>query len=288
MTNRGQEEIRVEPLSAALGAVVHGVDVAALDAAGAAQVRGAWLEHKVLFFRDQTLGPADQLRFAGLFGEVEVHPYVEALEGHPGVQLLHSERGARADVWHSDATFEERPPTATILRYVSGPSRGGDTMWSDQCLAYSRCSRPLQDLLEGLTAVHTAATFGRPGVATEHPVVRVHPETDRRALYVNRQFTARIPQLDPLESAALLDHLSRWSAQPEFTCRWSWRPGDVVMWDNRSTQHYAVNDYDEPRIMQRVILAGDRPSGPPARWDHRDPSPLSASTGYHQRVALGG
>lgn len=287
MTAAGPAGLRVEPLSAALGAVVHGVDLATIDAAAAGRVREAWLEHKVLFFRDQDVGPPEHLRFARLFGEVEVHPYVETLDGHPGVQLLHSDRGGRADVWHSDVTFEERPPTATILRQVSGPPRGGDTMWSDQCLAYDRCSAPLRGLLDGLTAVHTAATFGRPTVLAEHPLVRVHPETGRRALYVNRQFTARIPQLDPQESASLLEHLYRWSAQPELTCRWSWHPGDVVMWDNRSTQHYAVNDYAEPRIMQRVILAGQPPQGLPAQWPHLDAPPLAASSGYHERAALG-
>ena len=277
---------RIQPLSAALGAVVTDIDLGKLDTAQIAALRTAWLEHQVLFIRDQDIGPEDHLRFARSFGEVDVHPFVESLDAYPGIQVLHSERGGRADVWHSDATFQERPPMATILRYVSGPPRGGDTMWSNQFLAYERCSAPLRDLLDGLTAIHTATTFGKPEIATEHPVVRVHPETGRRALYVNQLFTARIPQLAALESGALLAHLHRWSARAEFTSRWSWREGDVVIWDNRSTQHYAVDDYEEPRIMQRVILTGDNPQGQPAKWPDHPPDRLSASSGYLQRSTI--
>lgn len=173
---------------------------------------------------------------------------------------------------------------ATILRQVSGPRRGGDTMWSDQSSAYRTISDPLRHLLDGLTAVHTALTFGKPGDRAEHPVVRLHPETHEPALYVNRLFTARIPQLHDLESTALLAHLHAWSERAELTCRWSWRPGDVALWDNRCTQHYAVNDYDEPRVMQRVILRGDRPSGRPAAWPDHAEERLSARTGVLQRV----
>lgn len=288
MTQQDQgPQPRIEPLSAALGAIVDGVDLALLDDEDVEGIRRSWLAHKVLFFRGQHLGPLEHLDFARRLGEVAVHPYVETVTGSAEVQLLHSERGGRADVWHSDASFEQSPPMATVLRFVSGPPRGGDTMWSNQTMAYAHMSDPLRNVLQGLSAVHSAATFGKPTQHSEHPLVRVHPETGEPALYVNRQFTSHVPQLHPLESAALLEHLYQWSTRPEFVCRWSWREGDVVIWDNRCTQHYAVNDYQEPRIMQRVILRGDQPEGTHAALAHRPAERLSASTGHLHRLAAG-
>jgi taurine dioxygenase len=229
--------------------------------------------------------PDDQLRFAQQIGEVDIHPYAQTLEGYEAIQLLDSEEGGRADVWHTDASFRECPPMGTILRCITGPSRGGDTMWSNQVRAYERVSAPLKELLEGLTALHVPISFGKFEVVTEHPVVRVHPETGERALYVNRSFTARIPQLEPTESTMLVDHLCNWAVRPEFTCRWSWRPGDLAMWDNRSTQHLAVNDYDDRRIMHRVILAGDRPVGGRARWPHHAEGKESSSVARRRALS---
>ena len=159
-------------------------------------------------------------------------------------------------------------------------------MWSNQCLAYEKLSEPFRSLVNGMTAVHTAAVFQNPDIAVEHPMIRVHPENGSSALYVNRLFTSHIPQLHPDESRSLLEHLFSWSVAPEFTCRWSWKHGDVVMWDNRSTQHYAVNDYVGQRIMQRVTVLGtERPTGALGtrpHWQHDGYAPVSAKTGYEK------
>jgi taurine dioxygenase len=157
------------------------------------------------------------------------------------------------------------------------PARGGDTMFTNQHLVYESLSAPMRELLDGLTAVHTAAVFGHPEQRAEHPVVREHPVTQRRSLYVNRQFTSHIPQLRRGESDALLAYLCSFSEQPPFQCRYRWEPGGIGIWDNRCTQHYAVNDYDEPRLIQRVTVLGDDPQGSPPRWPDHTPRHMSAA-----------
>jgi taurine dioxygenase len=274
-----------EPLAGHLGAVIDDVDLTALDDRTFDAIRKAWLDHLVVFFRGQILDPAAHAAFARRFGELEVHPLTEKLDdAHPEVTLLHSERGGRADVWHSDVAFSPTPPIAAVLRFLRGPSAGGDTMWSNQYAAFDAMSPPMQELLSGLTAIHTGWSQGRPDMEAEHPIVRVHPETGRRSLYVNRLFTVRIPQLHPTESQGLLTQLYAWAEQPEFTCRWAWREGDVAVWDNRCTMHYALGDYTTERVMQRVTVLGDTaPAGAEPRWPHHDGVKLSAASALHRQ-----
>jgi taurine dioxygenase len=257
----------VRPVAGALGAEVRGVRLGHLDEHEFAAVRAALLEHLVLFFPDQHLDPEEHIAYARLWGELEVHAFIPKLDDdHPEIVVLDSAAGARADVWHTDVTFRADPPICSILQMNVCPSAGGDTMWTNQYRVYESLPEPIQELCRGLTAMHSARPFGQPDVKAEHPVVRVHPETGRRSLYVNRTFTERILQLDYAASNALLDYLYTFSEQPQFTCRYRWAEGTVGMWDNRATQHYAINDYSEPRQIQRITVIGDHPEGDPPRW----------------------
>ena len=275
----------VTPIAGALGASVTGVDLRAIDSATVDLIHDAWMRHLVLFFPKQSLTPTEQRDFAHKFGELEVHPLTEKLEGTPEVTLLHSERGGRADVWHTDVTFSDAPPIATILQNIRGPIVGGDTMWSNQYVAFESLSAPMRAFLEGLTAIHTAWPQGHPEFRAERPLVIRHPVTGRRALAVNRLFTVRIPQLEQGESDALLGHLFTWGERPELTCRWHWSPGDVVIWDNRCTRHYAIGDYDEERVMHRVTVLGTYrdDSVDDAALPHHEKAKLSASSAFERR-----
>jgi taurine dioxygenase len=257
----------VRPLTGCIGAEVFGVDLAHLDDRTWREVRAAWLEHLVLFFPDQHLDPDAHIAVGRLLGDIEVHPYIPKLDdAHPEIVVLDSDHGAKADTWHTDVTFSATPPRASILQMMVSPAHGGDTLWTNQYLAYETLSTPLRDLLDGLTAVHTAAPFGHPEVTATHPVVRTHPETGRRSLFVNRTFTSHVVELRREESAVLLGHLYAWSEQPRFQCRYRWQPGTIGMWDNRCTQHHAVNDYEERRVITRVTVLGDRPAGGEPKW----------------------
>lgn len=268
----------IQPVSGALGAEVRGIDLEHITDAEFDALHAALLEHLVLFFPDQHLSPEGHIALGRRFGEIEVHPFLPKRDDdHPEIVVLDGDHGARADVWHTDVTFSEHPPIASILHMVVCPARGGDTIFSNQYLVYESLSAPMRELLDGLTAVHTAAVYGVPDRTAEHPVVRRHPITGRRSLYVNRQFTARIPQLRRNESDALLAELFRFSEQPEFQCRYRWSEGTVGIWDNRCTQHYAVNDYDEPRRIERVTVLGDDPAGDAPRWPNYTPTRMSAS-----------
>jgi len=259
----------LRPVTGALGAEVHGVRLGELDDDGFAAVRTALAEHLVLFFPDQHLTHDEHADFGARWGEVEIHPFLEKVDDdHPGIVVLDSEAGGKADVWHTDVTFRPDPPICSILHMKVCPPVGGDTMWANMQRAYDELSPPIRELCDGLTAIHSAAGFGQPGVTAEHPVVRVHPETGRRALYVNRTFTRRIPQLRPAESRAFLAYLHEHAVQPQFTCRYRWSEGTVGIWDNRVTQHYAVDDYVGRRRIERVTVLGDRPEGDDPRWDH--------------------
>jgi taurine dioxygenase len=260
--------LEVSPIAGALGAEVRGVGLGRLTPDEFAAVRAALLDHLVLFFPDQYLDPDEHVEFARWWGgELEIHPFIPKLDDeHQEIVVLDSEKGGKADVWHTDVTFRADPPICSILQMNVCPRVGGDTMWTNQYLVYDALTPPMQELLCGLTAIHSARPFGHPEVTAEHPVVRVHPETGRRSLYVNRTFTERIVQLQPGESAALLDFLYSFSVQPQFTCRYRWSEGAVGIWDNRVTQHYAVNDYTEPRRIQRITVIGDHPEGDPPRW----------------------
>ncbi|MCU1487533.1 MAG: taurine dioxygenase [Actinomycetia bacterium] len=267
-------------IAGSLGAELHGLDLANLDDAGYEQLRAALREHMVVFLPDQHLTPGQHITLGRRFGEIEIHPFIQKLdEDHPEIVLLQSERGMVADVWHTDVTFSPTPPLFSILNMLQCPPSGGDTMWSNQALVYESLSAPIRELLLGLTAVNNAAVFGHPETTAEHPVVRVHPETGRASLFVNRQFTDRIVQLSRGESDALLGYLYAFSEQPQFNCRYSWTEGTIGIWDNRTTQHYVVNDFDGPRALTRVTILGDHPTaaGDTARWSAYAPEGMSAA-----------
>ncbi|MFI6763762.1 TauD/TfdA dioxygenase family protein [Micromonospora sp. NPDC050417] len=264
----------VKKVSGALGAEIHNVDLEHLTDAGYAELHRLLLEHLVIFVKGQGhMSPAAHVAFGRRLGEPELHPYLPRLDGHPEVVVIDSEQGGKVDVWHTDMTFHERPPLASILQIVDCPSSGGDTMWTNQYLVYEQLSAPMRELLDGLTAIHVIRIGNEFTSRAEHPVVRVHPETGRRSLYVNRLFTSHIPQLSRSESDALLDFLFSFAEQPQFMCRFRWSAGDVAVWDNRVTQHYAVNDYTEPRRGQRVTVLADAPTGNPPRWPHYEAEP---------------
>jgi taurine dioxygenase len=273
-------ELGVTPLTTVLGAEVNGVDLSSpLDDAAIARIRAALLEHKVLIFRKQSLDPTSQARLAARFGELTpAHPVEPAVEGHPEILSLDSEDGARADVWHSDLTFQARPPLGAMLHAVVVPDVGGDTIWADMTAAYSSLSAPMRSFLEGLTATHSPAKAGGYFAARDdtgdkasaaassepahHPVIRVHPETGQRSLFVNPLFTIKIDGVRRTESDALLSMLYDVATRPEHQMRWHWSAGDVAFWDNRCTMHYALLDYGkERRRMERVALEGDVPIG---------------------------
>jgi alpha-ketoglutarate-dependent taurine dioxygenase len=272
--------LEVRSVATTLGAEVTGVDLAAgPDGVPAAAIRGALLEHKVLFFRGQSLDPGGLTGLARRFGApTPAHPVEPALDGHPEVLPLDAAEGARADVWHSDLTFEAEPPLGAILHARVVPDVGGDTLWADLSAAYDALSPALRRFLDDLTATHGATRAGgyfaeRSGSGsgtadrisappTHHPVVRRHPETGRPGLFVNPLFTLHIDELRRAESKMLLAHLYEVATAPERVVRWQWRPGDVVMWDNRCTMHYALLDFGAaPRRLDRVALQGDRPLG---------------------------
>jgi len=260
------------PLTAALGAEVGGIDLREpLDPATTKELNEGWLRHQVLFFRDQDLTREQHKAFARNFGELHVHPVLQQLkdEGHPEIIVLESDakRPFLADRWHSDVTFEHAPPKGSILRAVAVPDTGGDTMWASMYLAYEGLSDKLQRFVDGLEAYHDPAHHGvtakERGVAIEsatHPVVRRHPETGRKALFVNSGFTRHIVGMKRDESDALLHLLFARIADPDIQCRFRWRAGSLAMWDNRCTQHRVVADArGEYRRMERVTLIGDVP-----------------------------
>jgi taurine dioxygenase len=273
----------VRRVGGALGAEVGRIDLRDLDDDAFARIRALLVEHLVLFFPDQHLSPDEHRAFAVRFGEPEIHPFIPKLDdAHPEIVVLRAESGFIADVWHTDVTFDPSPPICSVLQALEMPDAGGDTMWSNQYLAYERLSAPMRQLVEGLTAVHSAATYGHPERQAEHPVVRRHPDTGRPSLFVNQQFTRRVPQLDRDESDALLAFLYAHSTQPHLGVRYGWQAGTVAVWDNRCTQHCAVNDYDGERVISRVTILGDLPE--PAfdveRWGHyRAPRTSAAASG---------
>jgi taurine dioxygenase len=286
-TTKAREAIEIAPLSGALGAEVRGLDLARpLDAATFAAVHAAYLAHQVLVFRDQRLTPDQQLAFSRRFGTLLRLPYIAPLPAHPEIIAVLKEADERnistfGGTWHSDFSFLERPPSASLLYALEVPARGGDTIWADMYRAHDSLSDGLRGLLRGLRAVHSGVPYGTQGPASDlavsrslaitrgdpsadaevaHPVVRRHPETGRAALFVNSIYTTRFAGMTAEESAPLLRYLEAHATRPEFTCRVAWAPGTLVVWDNRSTQHLAVNDYDGARrLLHRTTVAGERP-----------------------------
>jgi len=275
----------VKPLSPALGAEVGGVDLGRLDEESFAEIQGALIEHLVLFFRDQDLSVRAQKGFAARFGPLYAHPYLAPLPGHPGVIEIVKEREDQKNFggsWHADLTYLERPMLGAVLYALEVPPVGGDTLFANMYLAFETLSPGLRALLGQIVAVHddhATGLFDRARIRSmglrevrsdgdgqplvtraEHPVLRTHPETGRTALFVNEISTVGFRDMTEEESRPLLGYLCRHLERPEFTCRFQWRPGSVALWDNRCTQHKALNDYHgSRRAMRRVLIAGDRP-----------------------------
>lgn len=248
------------PLAGLIGAEVD-VDLRDIDDDLFGRIRETFLRYVILVFPNQQLSPDDQLAFAGRFGDLYRYPHGPGMEGHEMVLPINLPSGVRRGRWHSDATFDERPPAISILCARQLPSRGGETAFANQYAAFEALSDGMKKLLAGMEAVHDASSHGRPEEWTTHPVLRTHPETGRTALFVNSEFTRRFAGMTGEESEGLLKHLTTHAHRPEFCYVHRWRPGDVVMWDNRAAQHYPVLNRPEGEVrrMWRVTVAGDRP-----------------------------
>ena len=279
--SRTTTALEVVPVTGALGAEIHGVDLSSrLSDATVAEIRRAWLDHLVVFFRDQALEPAELLAFARRIGEPVEYPFVRGIDGYPEIitvaKLLH-ETVNFGGIWHSDTTYLPRPPMATMLVARQVPPVGGDTLFANMYAAYESLSPAVQGSLAGLRAVNSSAladvsktredrirergSHDTDVYEAEHPVVRTHPETGRKVLYVNPAHTARFVGRTEEESAPLLQELFAHSTRPELTCRFHWDVGSVALWDNRCTWHNPMNDYHgHRRILLRVTLAGDVPT----------------------------
>ncbi len=267
----------IKPVAGALGAEIHGADlVSGVSDAQLAAIRDIWLRYSVVFFRDQPLPPKQFAAFARRFGDVVHYPFLKGLEEAPEVitvAKLEHEKVNFGGLWHTDTAYLERPPMATMLIAREVPAFGGDTLFSSGYAAYDALSDGMKRMLEPLRAINSstkaektrtredrAAGQERQVLEAEHPVVRTHPETGRKALYVNGGHTLRFADMSEDESVGLLAFLFEHQVRPEFTCRFAWQPGSIAFWDNRCALHNPVNDYHgQRRIMHRVTLAGDRP-----------------------------
>jgi taurine dioxygenase len=273
-------DLDVRPLSPGIGAEIHGVDCAAdLSDEVVAAIRQVWLERLVVFFPDQRLDDDSQIAFARRFGELtESHPVEARVVERDEIHTIDSAKD-RTNFWHTDITFMTRPAMASMLRSIVVPDAGGDTMWADTRAAYEALAEPLRRLCDELSAYHysryyaDAVAEGRGNVwegkkltrllPALHPVVRVHPETGRRNLFVNPGFTVSLKDWPDAQGAALLRVLYDHMTDPAFVVRYHWAPGTLAFWDNRSTMHYGIYDYgDAERVMHRVTLRGDAPAGP--------------------------
>jgi taurine dioxygenase len=274
-------KIEVQPVTGGIGAEISGVDISqVLAEETVADIRQVLLDHLVIFFRDQEITPKQQLAFVSRFGEPDIYPFVTGLDDYPEITpilKLPEETVNFGGIWHSDTVYQPNPPMGTVLYAKELPPAGGDTLFANQYQAYETLSAPLRAFLDGLTAINSAAkgsaaatrsdrvADGGTGLAAEvmeaeHPVVRTHPETGRKALYVNTGHTVRFGGMTEAESTPILDYLYRHQIQPEFSCRFIWRPGSLAFWDNRCAQHYPVNDYHgHTRLLHRVTLKGDKP-----------------------------
>lgn len=283
-----RENINVEPVSGALGAIISGVDLGRdLDSNEVISgIHDALMQHCVIFFRDQHMTPDQHIALGRKFGSLNVHDYVKAMDGHPEIIVVAKDEKATRNFgggWHSDVTYLEAPAMGSILYAKEVPAYGGDTIYANMYLAYESLSPGMKRMLDGMTAIHTARDVYGPSGRTamgynrnetsmtilpskqaegemEHPVVRTHPETGRKTLFVNSGFTVRFKDMTEEESAPLLNFLFDHCARPEFNCRFRWEKNSVAFWDNRAVQHYALNDYNgQRRTMHRVTVNGDRP-----------------------------
>ncbi|SKA01100.1 taurine dioxygenase [Enhydrobacter aerosaccus] len=268
------ETIQIRKLTPAIGAEVSGIDLGGpLSNRQVSDLHDALMTHQTLFFRDQQMTVEQHKALGRLFGELLVHPAAKAeLEGHPEIRVVHADdktETATGEVWHSDMSCEPEPPMGSILYMHETPETGGDTAFANMYLAYETLSEPIKRLCEGLTALHTSAhvysrnAYGRADKKfpeAVHPVVRTHPETGRKSLFVNRGFTTRIVELRKAESDALLEMLLRHAETPEFQCRFRWQRHSVAFWDNRCALHRAIFDYHpHVRHAHRVTIRGDKP-----------------------------
>jgi len=262
MSNSQPDSSVVKLLAGELGAEVTGISLADLDADGVRHIKSLLLDHQVLFFPRQNLTLDEHVTFGRRFGPLESHPNLNnPFTQHPEVFELAASHGGLADEWHSDITFQEQPAVISILNMITCPQVGGDTLWASTSAAFDALSEPLQELCVGLSALHDAAPHAREDLTAIHPVVRVHPETGRRVLFVNEHFTRRIVEMSHRESEMMLSYLTRWIASPRFTVRYRWSAGTIAMWDNRCTQHFVLSDFNEQRVIQRVTVMGDQPAG---------------------------
>jgi taurine dioxygenase len=274
--------IRIEPLGPIIGARVDGIDLARpIDAASRAKLGDALIAHKVLFFEGQAISPQQQRNFAAAFGKLHIHPIYPTVEDVPEIIILDTstQNLPDNDNWHTDVTFIETPPLGAVLYAKELPPSGGDTLWVNNEAAFNALSPTFRAFLERLTATHDfaksfpAERYARTPAEEEqwlaakaknrpvkHPVIRTHPVSGAKGLFVNEGFTTHINELSASESRAVLDLLFKHIAKPDFQVRHRWKVGDVAMWDNRSTQHYAVADYlPHRRVMHRATILGDRP-----------------------------
>jgi taurine dioxygenase len=271
----------IKPISGALGAVIEGVDLSrGVTASLAADIRRVFLDFQVIFLRGQNLTPAQFLAFAQVMGQPIEYPFVKGIEGFPHiieVKKLEHEKVNFGGIWHSDTTYLEVPPMGSMLLSREVPPFGGDTLFANQYLAYEALSDTMKRLLDGLVGISSSAkadvsktredrikSDGNAAAPKEyralHPIVRTHPETGRKALYVNVAHTSGIEGMADEESAPILNFLFAHQVKPEFTCRFAWEPNAIAFWDNRCTQHNPVNDYHGyRRVMHRITLQGDRP-----------------------------
>ncbi len=285
---RNYQHIEVKPYAGACGAEIFGVDISRpVSTEAIDEIKCAFLDHLVIFFRDQTVEPESLKNFGKHFGSFHIHPYVGSLEGHPEIMMVvknPEDKYNFSGTWHSDVTFDEKPPLGSILCGMEVPKFGGNTLFANQYLAYDMLSETYKELLKNLKGVHSAENvYGRAGeyssedyrskhagtpirgdetaqARVSHPIIRTHPETGRKALYVNEPFTVGIEGLSEEESEPILRYLVKHAVQPDICCNFRWEPGSIAFWDNRCLQHYALNDYPgERRVMWRLTINGDRP-----------------------------
>ena len=273
-------KIVVRPLTSGIGAEIFGVDLSQ-DLSGPiiAEIRQVLLDYCVIFFRDQDMTPEEQITFVSKFGEPDVYPFVRGLDKYPQITpvlKLPDETVNFGGIWHSDTVYMDEPPMGTILYAKELPPMGGDTLFANQYQAYEDLSAPLRGFLDGLRAVNSAAKGTAAATRSDrvadagtgenrvleaiHPVVRTHPETGQKALYVNIGHTVRFEGMTVEESSPILEYLFRHQIKPEYCCRFVWSPGSVAFWDNRCAQHYPVNDYHgHKRLLHRITLKGEKP-----------------------------